>query len=274
MQSTAPATALSRCVDAFARRFGGAPATVARAPGRVNLVGEHVDYCDGLVLPIAIDRDCVVAVRRATDGRWRAWSEDLQSLVELPDPAAHASSPRLVGGEAWGNLLTGVMVGFLREGASVPPLEIAVASDVPIGAGLASSSALGVAVATALADVLSAPLFGIALARMCQEAEQQFLGVPCGMMDHLSSPLGVAAIGKRAVRAGIDHPERRHVRRRKRHRTDVERPAVDEHRMPLAAERRRQVVNHAAWHAEELLRGLRAPRRRASASRWRGPQGG
>ncbi|MFM9169891.1 MAG: galactokinase [Phycisphaerales bacterium] len=190
MQSTAPATALSRCVDAFARRFGGAPATVARAPGRVNLVGEHVDYCDGLVLPIAIDRDCVVAVRRATDGRWRAWSEDLQSLVELPNPAAHASSPRLVGGEAWGNLLTGVMVGFLREGASVPPLEIAVASDVPIGAGLASSSALGVAVATALADVLSAPLFGIALARMCQEAEQQFLGVPCGMMDHLSSALG------------------------------------------------------------------------------------
>jgi galactokinase len=182
--------AVARCVDAFARRFGGTPATVARAPGRVNLVGDHVDYADGIVLPIAIDRDCAVAVRRASDDRWRAWSEDLRSLVELPDPAAHASAPRLVGDRSWGNLVTGVLAGFAREGVAVPPLEVAVASDVPIGAGLASSAALGVALATAFADALSAPLFGIPLARIAQEAESQFMGVPCGMMDQVASALG------------------------------------------------------------------------------------
>ncbi len=193
MNVAAPASpAVARCVEAFARRFGGAPATVARAPGRVNLVGDHVDYADGIVLPIAIDRDCAVAVRRASDDRWRAWSDDLRSLVELPDPAAHASSPRLVGDGAWGNLVTGVLAGFVREGAAVPPLEVAVASDVPVGAGLASSAALGVALATACADALSAPLFGIPLARLAQEAEAQFAGVPCGMMDQLASALGKA----------------------------------------------------------------------------------
>ena len=75
-------------MQAFARRFGGRPDVLARAPGRVNLIGEHVDYSDGHVLPVAIDRDCVTALRRSTDGRWRAWSEDLRSLVELPDPAS------------------------------------------------------------------------------------------------------------------------------------------------------------------------------------------
>ncbi len=193
MNLAAPASpAVARCVEAFTRRFGGTPATVARAPGRVNLVGDHVDYADGVVLPIAIDRDCAVAVRRASDDRWRAWSEDLRSLVELPDPAAHASSPRLVGDRAWANLVTGVLAGFVREGVAVPPLEVAVASDVPIGAGLASSAALGVALATAFADALSAPLFGIPLARLAQEAESQFMGVPCGMMDQLASALGRA----------------------------------------------------------------------------------
>jgi galactokinase len=185
-------TAVARAVEAFARRFGGAPATVARAPGRVNLVGEHVDYADGVVLPIAIDRDCAVAVRAAPDGRWRAWSEDLRSMVELPDPATHAAQARATGPEAWSNLVTGVMVGFLREGAVVPPLQVAIASDIPIGAGLASSAALGVALATALADALRTPLFGLPLARLAHEAECEFLGIPSGMMDQVASALGRA----------------------------------------------------------------------------------
>jgi galactokinase len=182
-------SALARALAAFAARFGGRPATLARAPGRVNLCGEHVDYQDGLVLPIAIDRDCAVALRPASDGRWRIWSEDLRAFAELADPEA---APRATGGDAWSNLALGVLAGFVREGVRVPPLEIAVASDVPMGAGLSSSAAFAVAVATAVADALSAPLFGLPLARLCQEAEQRFAGVPCGMMDQVTSALGKA----------------------------------------------------------------------------------
>jgi galactokinase len=80
----------------------------------------------------------------------------------------------------------------VREGVRVPPLEIAVASDVPMGAGLSSSAAFSVAIATALAELLSAPLFGLPLARLCQEAEQRFAGVPCGIMDQVVSALAKA----------------------------------------------------------------------------------
>ena len=179
-------------MQAFARRFGGRPDVLARAPGRVNLIGEHVDYSDGHVLPVAIDRDCVTALRRSTDGRWRAWSEDLRSLVELPDPSTAERAPRSTGDAAWANLAAGVLAGFAREGVRIPPLEIAVASDVPIGAGLSSSAAFAVSLSTAIAEALSAPLFGIPLARMCQEAEARFAGVPCGMMDPIACALSRA----------------------------------------------------------------------------------
>jgi galactokinase len=158
----------------------------------VNLVGEHVDYSDGLVLPLSIDRDCVSAVRLSTDGIWRAWSEDLNSFTELPDPAAAGSALRSTGASAWSNLALGVLAGFVREGVRVPPLEMAFASDVPLGAGLSSSAAFTVSLATAVAEILSAPLFGIPMARMCQEAESEFGGVPCGILDPLASALGRA----------------------------------------------------------------------------------
>lgn len=179
-------------MQAFARRFGGRPDVLARAPGRVNLIGEHVDYSDGHVLPVAIDRDCVTALRRSSDGRWRAWSEDLRSLVELPDPATAERAPRSTGEAAWANLAAGVLAGFAREGVRIPPLEIAFASDVPIGAGLSSSAAFAVSLSTAIAEALSAPLFGIPLARMCQEAEARFAGVPCGIMDPIACALSRA----------------------------------------------------------------------------------
>ena len=179
-------------MQAFARRFGGRPDVLARAPGRVNLIGEHVDYSDGHVLPVAIDRDCVTALRRSTDGRWRAWSEDLRSLVELPDPATAERAPRSTGDAAWANLAAGVLAGFAREGVRIPPLEIAFARDVPIGAGLSSSAAFAVSLSTAIAEALSAPLFGIPLARMCQEAEARFAGVPCGIMDPIACALSRA----------------------------------------------------------------------------------
>ena len=192
MSATTKVPVAVRALESFARRFGGRPTVLARAPGRVTLIGEHVDYSDGLVLPMSIDRDCVSAVRVSNDGRWRAWSDDLQSLTELPDPATASTAPRATGAAAWSNLALGVLAGFAREGVRVPPLEMAFASDVPLGAGLSSSAALTVSLATAVAEVLSAPLFGIPLARMCQEAESEFGGGPCGMLDPLASALGRA----------------------------------------------------------------------------------
>ncbi len=187
-----PPDAVDRAIAAFQRRFGVAPAVVARAPGRVNLIGEHVDHSEGLVLPIAIDRDCACAVRPSADGRWRAWSEDLRRMAELPDPAGPGLQPLAHPDDRWANYVLGVLAGFVREGVAVPPMDIAVASDVPLGGGLSSSAALEVAVATAVSDALAAPMFGIPLARMCQEAEHRFAGVPCGMMDQLASALGKA----------------------------------------------------------------------------------
>jgi galactokinase len=111
-------------------------------------------------------------------------------MVELPDPGAPGVRPLALPGDRWANYILGVLAGFAREGVRVPPLEIAVASDVPIGAGLSSSAALEVAVATALAEALSAPLFGLPMARLCQEAEREFAGVPCGIMDQIASALG------------------------------------------------------------------------------------
>lgn len=187
-QARAPAAV--RAVEAFARIFGGKPSVVARAPGRVNLIGDHVDYAEGYALPIAIDLDAVCAVRVAEDGRWRVWSEEMGAQAELENPAAPNPVPAVE--QPWANLVLGVLVGFAREGVRVPPLHIALASDVPMGAGLASSAALEACVATALAELLSAPFFGLALARLCQEAEHRFGGVPCGMMDQITSLLGQA----------------------------------------------------------------------------------
>ncbi len=163
---------------------------VARAPGRVNLIGEHVDYSEGFVLPMAIDRDAACAMRATETGRWRVWSEEERSLVDLPDPGDAAARPLSAPGERWANYVLGVLAGFAREGVRVPPMDLAVASDVPLGAGLSSSAALEISVATALAEALSAPLFGLPLARMCQEAEHRFAGVPCGIMDQVACALG------------------------------------------------------------------------------------
>lgn len=179
-----------RAAAAFERAFRGRPGVMARAPGRVNLIGDHVDYAEGFALPIAIDLDAACAVAEARDGCWRVVSDDLGSRVELPDPATATPIPDA--DARWANFVLGVLVAFAREGVRVPPLEIAVASDVPIGAGLASSAALEAAVATAISEALAAPFFGLAMARLCQEAENRFAGVPCGLMDQITSILARA----------------------------------------------------------------------------------
>jgi galactokinase len=158
-----------------------------RAPGRVNLIGEHTDYNDGLVLPLAVDRSCVVAARPGDVVRVR--SLDTGSVVELaPDGAFDPAATR----PAWGRYVAGVVAELAALGRPAVGLEAVLASDVPLGAGLSSSAALEVACAVALADAAGWTAPPAALAEACRRAEELATGVPCGIMDQLASVAGVA----------------------------------------------------------------------------------
>ncbi len=166
----------------FDRAWGGTPEVIASAPGRVNLIGEHVDYNGGAVLPMAIACRTYVAVRRSGGARSRAKSSAEEGVGEW-DPAA----PRRSG--EWWDYPAGIQGALVRRGAEPIPLDCAVWSDVPTGAGLASSAALEVAAATALARLTSAPLSPGSAARLSHEVEREFVGVACGIMDQLACAL-------------------------------------------------------------------------------------
>jgi galactokinase len=186
-----PKAVAARARSAFRDRFGDEPALVAIAPGRVNLIGEHTDYNGGFVLPMAIDRVTAVAVAPGTRaGRWRVHAADLGQDAELI-----VSSPLVPGAQGlWVGYIAGVAAGFqdMMEDPALPPLDLAIASSVPVGSGLSSSAAVEVAVATALEGILDAPLERLGKALLCQHAEHEFAGVPCGLMDQLASVMGRA----------------------------------------------------------------------------------
>ena len=176
----------ARVIAAFAERFGGGPALVARAPGRVNLIGEHTDYNDGFVLPMAIDRAVWIALRRRTDRRVLVHSLDFGESADL-DLDALASD-----GGGWVEYVRGIAWSLARAGhAPSHGWEGVVAGDVPLGAGLSSSAALELATARAFAGVDDAPWEPAAMARLAQRAENEWVGVNCGIMDQMISACGV-----------------------------------------------------------------------------------
>jgi len=168
---------------AFARRFGRPPRFAAAAPGRVNLIGEHTDYNDGYVLPMAIDREVVVVADRATGPDTTLWAVDLDESVTVD-----LAGPLSPGRHRFANYLLGVAAGFAREHA-LPALDVAVAGTVPMGAGLGSSAAMEVAFATILRDLTGARLDPVGVAKLCQRGEHEFAGTPCGIMDMLVATL-------------------------------------------------------------------------------------
>ena len=170
---------------ALRERAGREAVTAWAAPGRVNLIGEHTDYNDGFVLPVAIDRTVVVAAAPRGDGRLCAWS--LQQDGELAIDLA-AIAPGKVSG--WGAYLAGVAWALGQEGVPVPGADLAVHSDLPPGAGLSSSAALACAAAAALAELAGAALPAMALARAARRAEVEVVGMPCGVMDQTIAMLG------------------------------------------------------------------------------------
>jgi galactokinase len=158
------------------------------APGRVNVIGEHTDYNDGFVLPMAIDRQVVVAAAPRDDRVLRVRSLERGETVEVAD--VEALAPGAPGG--WVAYAAGVAWAARGAGHPIGGADLVIASSVPAGAGLSSSAALECAVGRALLDLRGVELPPVELARLAQRAENDFVGVPCGIMDQLAATAGRA----------------------------------------------------------------------------------
>ena len=186
------AAALARRASAgFRELTGHDPAGCWAAPGRVNVIGEHTDYSDGLALPMAIDRQVVIAAARRPDRVLRMRSLERGETVELADVAELDGRGRS-GAPGWASYPAGVVWALRRAGHAVGGADLVIASSLPAGAGLASSAALECATGRALADLHGVALGELDLARLAQQGENQFVGVPCGIMDQLASTAGRA----------------------------------------------------------------------------------
>jgi galactokinase len=196
--------------DAFRDRYDAGPTTVASAPGRVNLVGGHTDHQEGYVLPVAVDRRTAVAGRPREDRTLRVYSAAFDESVTADLDALEPGGPQ------WANYVVGVLATLSPEGTDdpathrpgrsdgpgaagpvaaaelIPGVDLAVAGNVPLGAGLSSSASLEVAVAGAVNDLADLGVAPAALAAAAWRAETEFVGLSCGIMDQFASALGEA----------------------------------------------------------------------------------
>jgi len=170
----------------FAAELGEPPAFIVRAPGRVNLIGEHTDYNDGFVFPLAIDRATFIALRPRNDNRVLAISLDMDDRREFA--LGDLRSPTEVD---WIDYLIGVAWVLQERGYPLSGWEGVVGGDVPIGSGLSSSAALELATARAFHCVSGFGWDAKAMALACQKAENEWLGVNCGIMDQMISAAGL-----------------------------------------------------------------------------------
>ena len=166
---------------AFDRLFGGEP-EIYRAPGRVNLIGEHTDYNDGFVIPAAIDRYVWTAMARRRSRKVRIHSVNYSETVEfdLDDVC-----PVRKGG--WGDYPQGVAVSLQNAGYDIQGADILISGDVPIGSGLSSSAAFEVSIGFAMLDRYGVSADRTEIAKLCQRAENEFVGVRCGLMDQFTA---------------------------------------------------------------------------------------
>ena len=184
----------------FGFRFGRMP-KVSRAPGRVNLIGEHTDYNDGFVMPAALEFATLVAAAPRGDRRLVVYSMiiyetrefDLDRPADAPRDAPE-STPRSspgAGGRDWSDYVFGVAVMLEKSGRRLIGADLVVFTDVPLGAGLSSSAALEVSIAHALLTAAGLPFEPIEIAEVCQHAENDYVGMRCGIMDQYVSACGV-----------------------------------------------------------------------------------
>lgn len=170
---------LENLISEFTASFGANP-RLFRAPGRVNLIGEHTDHDLGYVLPMAIDRAVCVAAAVSDSGiiRVRSLNEDDTVEIDLRSDARQTG---------WGRYIEGVARILMEKGYSVPGADLVIDSDVPVGAGLSSSAALETAVGLTLTELAGTTIERVELARIGQRTEHEYVGVNCGIMDQYIS---------------------------------------------------------------------------------------
>jgi galactokinase len=180
---------LDRVTAVFTEQFGHAPDLVVRAPGRVNLIGEHTDYNDGFVLPCAIGPANMVAISKRDDDRVDVVAADFDdaqdSFALTPPPERNLSQP-------WADYVRGTFSALQKDGHALSGAKIAIAGNLPKGAGLSSSAALAVAVGKANLALNGIDIDNRRLAQIAQKAECDFVGTQCGIMDQLISAQGKA----------------------------------------------------------------------------------
>jgi galactokinase len=171
----------------FIKAYGRPPRWIVAAPGRVNVIGEHTDYNDGFVLPMAIEHYAVMAADRAADGKSAIQIRDTSGVETLFVDLSATIQP---GEPKWGNYPRGVIAGCLARGLNPGGLDVLLNSTVPLGGGLSSSAALEVCTATLFEAATGKKIEPVEKALLCQKAEHEFAGVPCGIMDQFVSVMG------------------------------------------------------------------------------------
>jgi galactokinase len=164
--------------------YGKAPEIIASAPGRVNLMGEHTDYNDGFLFPMAIDFTVRVAISRRKDSHLRFYSVDYKDRKRATLPALRFRKE-----DRWANYPKGIIAQFLERGQPLGGMDVTIHGDIPQGAGLSSSAALEVAAALAIQDLYGIEIGREDLAKLAQKAENEFVGVKCGIVDQFISRL-------------------------------------------------------------------------------------
>jgi galactokinase len=175
--------------DRFRQRYGREPQWVVAAPGRVNLIGEHIDYNDGFVLPMAIDRYCVIAAAENGSDAAKIYSvaTDDEATIQLDSTGATGSAGAVHKPGRWSNYVAGVIAGCGEQKLRPKGFDAVIESDVPVGGGLSSSAAIEVATATLVEAMTGSTLDPVQKALLCQKAEHEYAGVPCGIMDQFAS---------------------------------------------------------------------------------------
>ena len=174
-----------KTAELFSQTFMEDPETVVFAPGRVNLIGEHTDYNEGYVLPMAVEKGLALAARKRTDAKVVLFSADYGQKDEF---SLQAIKPDL--NLRWANYFKGVAALLRKNGIPLGGCEVLLKGDLPQGAGLSSSAALEVATAVLLQKLFDFPLEDLELIQLAQKAENEFVGVQCGIMDQFASYMG------------------------------------------------------------------------------------
>ncbi|MGH8882900.1 MAG: galactokinase, partial [Stackebrandtia sp.] len=181
---------IKAAASGFSRAFGGKPDGFWAAPGRVNVLGEHTDYNDGFVMPYAIPYYTVVAASRSQSPTWRAYSQAMDETITFGPSRVAQTLPRDEAVDGWGGYVAGVVWSLRNiQKAKIGGVRLAIASNVPTGAGLSSSAALELAVLGALRDLYDLDLTPGRQITLAQHAENEYVGAPTGILDQTASML-------------------------------------------------------------------------------------